>query len=155
DYLPFAMAIDKNGDVVVVGSSRGVVDFGGGPLTSATLDDVFVVKLDASGKHVWSRLFGDVGGFGATERARAVALDPAGNVYVTGIFGNAYGEGSIAFGTTTHHSPKGAQGVMFLAKLTPDGTPLWSKSFLGAQAGLSSAAMSVSADATGRVVLSG
>jgi hypothetical protein len=51
--------------------------------------DAFVAKLDAQMKPVWAVRFGGVG----EERGTAVALDPGGDVYVTGQF-----QGQVAFG---------------------------------------------------------
>jgi hypothetical protein len=48
-----ATAIDSAGNVVVTGYFQGTVDFGGGPLTTAGEDDIFVAKLDSSGNHLW------------------------------------------------------------------------------------------------------
>src|SRR5262249_15653532 len=52
------IAVDGNGNVVFTGSFLGTVDFGGGPLTSAGGTDIFLVKLSATGQHVWSKRFG-------------------------------------------------------------------------------------------------
>ena len=41
------VAVDGSGNVVVTGYFNGTVDFGGGGLTSAGNDDIFVVKLGA------------------------------------------------------------------------------------------------------------
>ena len=154
NYVPFALAVGADGDIVMAGSFRGVVDFGGGPLTSAW-DDVFVTKVDRMGRHVWSQRFGGDGGFAELEGARAIALDASGNVYVTGIFSNPYGAASITFGDTTLRNPDGAHGGLFLAKLDRDGTPVWSKAFLGTSPVTSSVGMALSADPTGRIVVSG
>ena len=40
-----AIAVDGAGNVLVTGILRGTVDFGGGPLTSAGLSDIFVAKF--------------------------------------------------------------------------------------------------------------
>ncbi|WP_342381481.1 hypothetical protein NVS55_17765 [Myxococcus stipitatus] len=52
--------LDPDGDPVVTGSFTATVDFGAGPLTSAGLDDIFVMKLGRQGKARWSRAFGDI-----------------------------------------------------------------------------------------------
>jgi hypothetical protein len=39
------VAVDANGDVVVTGRFHGTVDFGGGPLTSAGIADIFLLRL--------------------------------------------------------------------------------------------------------------
>src|SRR5204862_160679 len=47
------IVIDTAGDVVFTGYFPGTSDFGGGSLTSAGAEDVFLVKLDTDGNHVW------------------------------------------------------------------------------------------------------
>ena len=82
------------------------MDFGGGQLVSAGSRDTFVVKLDASGDHQWSKSFGD-----ADEQSSAsVAVDGAGNVLITGYF-----SGFVDFGG----GPLVCAGVrdVFVAKL--------------------------------------
>lgn len=108
------VAVDAAGSTYVVGKFSGIVDFGGGPLTSAGGDDVFVVKLDPQGAHVWSRSFGDAG----DQYATAVAVDPNGRVIVAGHF-----TGTITFDPLTHT----ASGFdAFVAALDPGGVPQWS-----------------------------
>ena len=54
------IAVSSAGVVAVTGDFRGVVDFGGGPLTSAGSSDIFVESLDgATGAYLWARRFGD------------------------------------------------------------------------------------------------
>ena len=66
------------------------IDLGGGLLTSAGGDDVFVAKLDADGQHLFSKRFGD----GAGQQAfRAAAAGP-GDALIFGRFA-----GNIDFGS--------------------------------------------------------
>lgn len=50
-----SIAVDSDGDVTLTARLGGIVDFGGGPLTAAG-DDLALVKLDATGAHLWSRV---------------------------------------------------------------------------------------------------
>lgn len=72
---------DGSGNVLLTGTYRGSVDFGGGPLVSAGGGkDVFLAKFDAAGNHLWSGGFGDWWddvGYGVT-------VDATDNVIVTG-----------------------------------------------------------------------
>jgi hypothetical protein len=77
-----SIAAGPGGTAIVTGALQGVVDFGGGSLASAGGMDVFVVKLDAAGEHVWSLRAGD----GADQWGTGVAADSAGYVVVTGRF---------------------------------------------------------------------
>ena len=83
-----ALAVAPDGSVYLTGGFRGRVDFDPGPATMR-LDsndrdfyDIFVTKLTAGGALVWAERFG--GRF--TDVGRDIALDSAGNPYVTGVF---------------------------------------------------------------------
>ncbi len=70
DVIVQSIAIDSSGNVVVVGYFTGAVNFGGGVLTSAGGNDIFLVKYSgANGAHVWSKRFGSSqndAGYGVT-----------------------------------------------------------------------------------------
>ena len=55
-----SVVVDAQGDIVVAGTFRGVLDLGGATLTAnaGPNKDVFIAKLDPQGNHVWSRHFG-------------------------------------------------------------------------------------------------
>ena len=53
-----AVVMDESGASYAAGTFAGTVNFGGGPLTSAGNTDVWIMKLDPRGNHVWSRRFG-------------------------------------------------------------------------------------------------
>jgi hypothetical protein len=73
DQTALGVACDAQGNVFVAGSFHGTVDGGGGPLVSAGGSDIFLVKLDATGKHLWSKRLGD----GAAQQLNAVASSGA------------------------------------------------------------------------------
>jgi hypothetical protein len=80
------VAVDASGNTYVTGHFEGTADFDPGAgtanLTSAGSYDAYVVKLDASGTHVWARQFsGSYFSFGF-----GVAADALGNTYVVGYF---------------------------------------------------------------------
>ena len=99
-------AVDAVDNILLTGDLRGTVNFGGGALTSAGDSDVFVVKLDPAGKHLWGRRFGDV----QPQYGRAIAGYGADTAFVAGGFVS-----TIDFGS----GPIAAQGLqdIFLAKL--------------------------------------
>ena len=80
------VAVDSSGNVLVTGYFSGTADFDSGDatqnLTSAGSEDAFVLKLDAAGNYLWAR---SVGGT-SNDRGQGVAVDPSGNVLVTGYF---------------------------------------------------------------------
>lgn len=118
DQGAYGIAVDSGGNVLLTGILEGQADFGGGLLTSAGLLDVFLVKFDPDGNHLWSKSFGDAG----EQAGNALAVDSANNVLVTG-----YLEDQTDFGGGPLLG-KGAKDV-FLVKLDPSGNHLWSKSF--------------------------
>lgn len=138
-------AVSPDGDVLLAAGSTGDVDFGGGVLPSASTStqDVTVARLDASGKHLWSRRFGDA----ADQFAAAVAVDAQGDAIVTGGFA-----GTLSIGPGAPLVSAGAPHV-FVAKLDPAGAPLWSRAF-GAPMS-PSVATSVAVDSAGNLLLAG
>jgi hypothetical protein len=135
------IAVDAAGNVLLTGEIAGTADFGGGPLTSAGNDDIFVAKLSAAGDHIWSKRFGNNSNRqGGTD----IAVDAAGNVLFTGAL-----SGAIDFGGGPLQSA-GSDDI-FIAKLSPAGDHVWSKAF-GTPAMFESGRM-VDVDAAGNVVL--
>ncbi|MCG8557984.1 MAG: SBBP repeat-containing protein [Proteobacteria bacterium] len=114
------LALDGLGNILLTGSFRESVDFGGGPLTSAGGSDIFAVKLGSDAGHVWSRRFGGTQG----DLGRGITTDGAGNVVLTGHF-----HGTVDFGGGGLASAGGPDA--FLVELTPNGFHLWSKRFGG------------------------
>lgn len=110
-----------SGDLVLLASVRGSADFGGGALTAdATADDLALARFDASGGHVWSKIYaGSFGAFGVVYSGMDVTL--AGAIAITGQF-----TGTIDFGGT----PMTASGVdMFVTRIDSAGNHVWSRSY--------------------------
>lgn len=112
----FGVAADASGNSYVTGSFTGTAQFGSFILTSpAQTNRLYVAKLNASGVYQWVTTVSNTGrGVG-----QALALDAAGNVYVTGNF-----DGRLTFGATTVEGLGGNPDV-FVAKLSPGGTWQW------------------------------
>jgi hypothetical protein len=119
--LARAAAVDNLGNAVLVGTFTEAFDEGQGALTSAGLDDIFVIKLDPQGKLLWSQRFGGP----ESDVARSVALDAKGNILVGGSFG-----GSVDFGSGLLTATPGHRGG-FVVALDTAGKPLWSQGFAG------------------------
>ncbi|VAV87688.1 hypothetical protein MNBD_ALPHA02-939 [hydrothermal vent metagenome] len=77
DTTPAATAADSQGNVYVVGSSKG--DFGS-QINAAGVQDVFLSKYDAGGNLLFSRLLGASG----TAKAFDIAIDSSDNVIIAG-----------------------------------------------------------------------
>jgi hypothetical protein len=113
------LASDASGNVIIVGTFGGTVDFGGGPLVSGTGDeDMFVAKFNAAGGHVWSRRIGG----SSMESPNTVAVDGGGNITISGGF-----RGTVDFGGAVLMNPEDSD--VFIARLDADGQTLWARSF--------------------------
>ena len=139
--LGMNIATGSGGNVVVTGMFEDTVDFGGGPLTSAGVDDIFVAKYDAGGTHVWSQRFGD----GTYDYGYGTAVDGVGAVVVTGSF-----LGTIDFGGGLLTSAGNFD--IFVAKFDAGGSHVWSKRFgdIWLDDGIA-----IAVDGTGHVVVTG
>jgi hypothetical protein len=131
------IAVDGSGNVYVVGSFAGTANLGGGAMTSAGVEDIFLAKYSATGAHVWSRRLGST----ASDVARAVAVDGSGNIVVTGNF-----QGTVDFGGGPFTASTGA----FVAKYSPTGAHLWSRAAAGSSMG-----RGIAVDGGGNVVVVG
>lgn len=138
DDLPWAMATDAAGNIVITGQGGDGLDFGGGPLGPA---GGFVVKLNAAGEHVFSKRFN------ASDEpwSKGAACDAAGNVALTGSF-----IGTTDFGGGVLNSAGSSD--VYMAKLDPLGNHLWSNRFGNASA---QSGRAIAFDASGSVVLAG
>ena len=121
----YAVDVDSAGNVYVTGyyygsssSSYPGVNFGGGTIKSKGSYDIFLASFTSTGKHRWSKGFGNT----SSDYGYGVAVDAAGNSYITGYFYN-----SVNFGGSAVYS-KGS-GDIFLASFNTSGTHRWSKGF--------------------------
>ena len=120
------VAVDRAGQVVVTGGSAGAVT---GPSDYAT------ARYDADGNELWVARYNGPGN--AWDFARAVALDAAGNVYVTGESAGA----GFDFDYAT-------------IKYDPEGNELWVARYNGPGNG-SEIATALAVDAAGNVYVTG
>jgi hypothetical protein len=147
------LATDRSGNSYLVGNTRSA-DF---PLklplqptlASAAAADIFIVKLDPSGNVIYSTCYGGTGDDAAT----AVAIDPQGNLYVSGL------THSSDFPTTAGAfqrampapGPSAQNASSFLFKINSDGTLGYSTFFAPSES--SPKAMAV--DGAGSVYITG
>ncbi|MFC1573479.1 SBBP repeat-containing protein, partial [Candidatus Eisenbacteria bacterium] len=114
-----SIVVDAAGNADVIGQYEGNIDFGGGPLPTAAdgQSDMFLVQLDPSGAHVWSR------GFAATtdEMFNDLAIGYFDCIYVTGTFA---GDLDLGGGPLTS-----AGWDVFLALFDAGGALLWNQRF--------------------------
>jgi FlgD Ig-like domain len=113
-----SVARDGFDNVIVVGTFKGTVNFGGFNLVSAGDNDIFVAKFDAGGVHQWSRSFGGL----LSQEGRAVKTDNTGSIIIAGHFQGTFDIDGFPF------TSAGGTDV-YLCKLSPGGTFVWGLRF--------------------------
>jgi hypothetical protein len=155
-----AIALNAAGDTVVAGTTLSTMfpttagAFTQSPLASNPNGVVFVTEMDPTGTHqLYSSYVGGSGG----DSGFALALDPAGKIYVTGE------TDSTDFPTTTNAlkpgpNPGNTNGTSFVFKIDPtisgSGSLVYS-SYLGGTAGVTEFGNGIATDASGAVYIVG
>jgi hypothetical protein len=123
--MPFALAVDAGGNVVVAGRSG----------SSATGNNYATIKYSSAGVLVWTNIYTGPGG--DEDDAQAVAVDASGNVFVTG--STWRGAAQADYGTIKYSST---------------GVPLWTNFYNGPGNG-SDNGWALALDASGNVYVTG
>ena len=80
------MVYDNNGNLYITGLFWSTVDLdpgaGSAMYTSLGYSDIFIMKLDTNGNHVWSKQFGSSN----VDEGRTLTVDASGNVIFGGVF---------------------------------------------------------------------
>lgn len=132
------IALDAAGNVFVAGSFSGSAQFGSQVLTSVGASDAFVAKLSGgNGQFVWAQSSGG----SLNDFVLDVAVDPAGNVLISGGFDNSNPSGPYA-------------PVLFVGKVNNStGDEMWTKRIL--VSGPYSYLQSITVDASGAIFANG
>ena len=143
-----ALAIDSEDNILLTGDMAGTVNFGGEPLStpSNTDADLFVAKFAPDGKHVWSLRAGSI----HPQEGRAIAVDAADNVIVTGSY-----QGVLQFTGDeglVNSELGGGNWDLFALKLDPNGQYLWARRF---GAGFHQIAEGMAVDREGNTIFAG
>ncbi|NMO15823.1 DNRLRE domain-containing protein [Pyxidicoccus fallax] len=151
------LTVTPLGNILMVGTYKGEVDFGAGPLPVVSSYDhgFFVAKFSPTGAPVWAHGFNASGeGSRIREYAAAVATDANGSAIITGHFTGWLNLG----GEELQSAETPTQDGMFLAKFSWEGEHQWS---LVVPAGNSnpwsdsSMGEDVVTDAQGRIIVGG
>jgi Glucodextranase, domain B/Beta-propeller repeat len=121
-----SIAVDGSGYASVTGWFNGSATFGQGQASQATLtaagsDEIFIAQYDSSGMLQWARRAGGSG----LDQGAGIAVDSAGNVYVTGFFNGSatFAPGQANQTTLTTAGDRD----MFVAKYDFIGTLVWAR----------------------------
>jgi hypothetical protein len=121
-----AIAVDKGGSIYSTGTYFLNMDFDPGldstVYTAHESEDIYISKLDATGKFLWAR---GLGGYGS-EDVYSLHLDNAANVYVTGVLMDS---AMFTPPTDTIRGTEGGPLEPFITKLTSNGNVVWSRVF--------------------------
>lgn len=113
-----SLAVAPNGDAVIVGETRSK-DINGQAIVSLGNKEVFLARVDATGKLLWVKTSGGNG----DDSGRHVRCDAQGNAYLTGVTA----PGISTFGSFTTQG-RGTT-TAFLAKVSPQGDFLWVQAY--------------------------
>ncbi|TGE23943.1 T9SS type A sorting domain-containing protein [Hymenobacter aquaticus] len=141
-----ALASDAAGNTYAAGSFTGSITIGTTTLVSRGLSDGYLVKYTPTGTVAWVFSFSTA----SNELATDVALDAAGNAYVTGTF-----TGPIPLTTNgLQLTSINTASKVFVVRVSPQGVPQWAaQSSPAASTGVSAA--SIGTDALGNVYATG
>jgi hypothetical protein len=137
----FGVAVDDNGNGFITGFYVGPLEIGDTVLTSRGRRDIFIAKYDASGSFQWARTLGGL----RDDIAFSMAVDGAGNAYLTGTY-----EDSIQVGNTTYISA-GFEDLI-VVKLDGNGVFQWTFSAGGPDA---DRGLGIDVDAAGNAWVTG
>ncbi len=137
-----SLCTDADGNIYVAGGFSVAIAFGDSTLTSSGGLDIFVAKLDPWGNWLWATRVGSYG----SDKANGIAIDPDGNLLVTGVFANTVRFGDLAILTSTGSSD------FFVAKITTNGNWVWSSRAGGTAYDLANA---LALDAQGNIYVTG
>ena len=129
----YGVALDGSGNIYITGSTGGNLDGN----TSEGLLDILLTKFGSSGNRIGSKQFGTSG----DDIANAIAIDPSGNIYITGST-----RGSLPGWTSS-----GGKDI-FLAKVDSSGNIIFTKQFGTNQ---DDVAYGIAIDTSGNIYITG
>ncbi len=124
-----SMKIDQSGNVYITGYFNDTIDFDPGIdsfklISQSFSQDIFVCKLDSSGRFVWAKQF--AGSY--FDKGYSLTLDDSANIYTTGSF-----QISVDFDPSANTQLLNTYGDfdIFVCKLDSSGNFIWAKQFGG------------------------
>ena len=126
-----SIAVDASGNIYTTGAYSGTADFdpGAAVFSLSSLkagDDIFVLKLNSSGNFLWARTAGG----GNPDQGTAIAVDAAGNVYVTGFYAGDANFNPLGFGAGGLFTANGSNDFIIF-KFDTAGIFTWARSIGG------------------------
>jgi hypothetical protein len=119
--LGFGIGCDNAGNVYISGKYEMNANFGGSVVTCAGNHDIYTAKYGPAGDFKWVRTAGGPNG----DYSHAMAVDGAGNSYVTGEI-----ESTVSFGSGVSLTSNGDNDI-FIAKYNTNGSLVWARKLGG------------------------
>ncbi len=114
-----SIAVDQSNNFIITGEFSSSIDFGGEVLTSVDIYDIFIVKFDPNGNHIWSYRHGG----SQWPSRKSISIDVAENLILSGYFSN-----NIDFGCGPLTTPA-LDDYIFIAKMDSAVNCLWSDGY--------------------------
>jgi hypothetical protein len=111
---------DSEGNIYVAGEFAEAILIDGKTIISNGDKDIFLAKLNSSGKVIWLKNFGGTKG----DWCGGICLDENSNVFLTGTFRGKITIEESAFNSASWYD-------IFLTKINKNGQIIWSKAFIG------------------------
>ncbi len=137
-----SIALDAGGNIYCTGGFENSAIFDGTALVSGGSTDIYMARYNSSGQLTWLRKAGGTG----SEYGYSIALDPAGNSFVSGFYSSA----AASFGCSSMVN-NGLTDI-YVAKYDPAGSVLWTKS---AGSTSNDAAFGLGIDGSGNAYITG
>ena len=116
------ICVDGDGNVLVGGTFRNTINFGGASVGGDSYAEGFLAKYDSTGAVLWLRRMGGV----SWDETKGVAVDADGNIYVTGYYTAPVADvGGIPLTAPEGHN------WAFVAKYDKNGIGVWARGFGG------------------------
>lgn len=143
------LSLDAAGSIFLTGTYFDMVDFDPGAavasLTSAGYFDPYIAKYDNAGNYVFAKSIGGTG----FDYSSTLTVDPAGNIYAMGYFGNSV---DLDPGAGTSYVYGAGHYDIYLAKYNNAGNYLWGRAMGGSD---HDQGFGLAADGAGNVFLTG
>lgn len=130
DFFPTLIQQDAHGDFVISGSYKGVVTFATGIQVSSVENyNSFIAKMSTNGNLIWAKKIVSTDGFLEQALCANMALDPCGNIYVSGEYhGTCDFDPSPGIKALTSLTNTTA---VYMAMYTPEGNYSWAGDIKG------------------------
>jgi hypothetical protein len=147
------IVVDAIGNSYITGNFNGVTDFDPNPMvvtnvTTTGLQDIFIVKLDASGNLVWYKTFGST----SLDYGKDIVLDANGDLYLVGQFTNVI---DFDAGPNVFNLGGSSQTSCLILKMNGAGNFIWGRAFKSPTSGGFCGGEGITLDANNNIYTTG